>query len=375
MQETVVVLGGRAPAALDLARALARSGRRVVAAESLRWPLTRFSNAVARSVRVAPPRQQTDRFLRDLRAVVREEGAVRVIPTCEEVFYAARATDLPVGSPPMRLLARLHDKAAFASLAASHGLAVPETHRLTSESDLAPFQAESDRWVFKPAFSRFGTATRVPPHSPGTLGALRPTDAAPWVAQRFVAGPVVCAYAVAHAGRLAALAVYRTPYVAGRAGVWFRHERHDAVRAWVEALVAAERITGQVAFDFVERSDRSVVVLECNPRATSGLHLLRDASGFADAVMGEAPPTCIEPPERLAVRLSVPMLMAGRHAGMDAAWRRAWAGSRDALLDPRDPRPALGQLALGAELATVARRAGMSLLDASTHDIAWDGGR
>ena len=97
MQETVVVLGGRAPAPLDLARALPRSGRRVVAAESLRWPLTRFSNAVARSVRVAPPRQQTDRFLRDLRAVVCEEGAVRVIPTCEEVFYAARATDLPVG--------------------------------------------------------------------------------------------------------------------------------------------------------------------------------------------------------------------------------------------------------------------------------------
>ncbi len=370
--ETVVVLGGRAPAALDLARAMAWSGRRVVAAESMAWPLTRVSNAVVRSVRVAPPRQQTDRFLADLRRIVAEERAVCVIPTCEEVFYAACAADLPVFAPPPDVLARLHDKAAFAARVRSLGLGVPETHRIASERDLAPFLRDSDRWVFKPAFSRFGTDTLVPPHRPNSLSAIHPSDAAPWVVQRFEAGEVVCAYAVAHAGRLAALAVYRTPYTAGRAGVWFRHERHDGVRAWVDAFVASEGLTGQVAFDFIERTDRSVVAIECNPRATSGLHLLRDVPGFADAFFA-MPSVPIEPPVGTAVRLSLPMLAAGRRAGFDAPWRQAWRTSCDAVSDARDPRPAFGQVLLGAELAVRARRSGGSLLAASTADIAWNG--
>ena len=367
------MLGGRAPAALDLARALAWSGRRVVVAESMAWPLTRFSNAVARSVRVAPPRHETDRFLADLRRLVAEERAVCVIPTCEEVFYAARAADLPVFAPPPDVLARLHDKAAFAARVRSLGLGVPDTHRIASERDLGPFLADSDRWVFKPAFSRFGTETLVPPHRPNGLRAIHPSETTPWVAQRFERGPVVCAHAVAHAGRLAALAVYRTPYTAGRAGVWFRHERHDGARAWVEAFVDAEGLTGQVAFDLVERPGGAVVAIECNPRATSGLHLLRDAPGFADAFFA-APPVPVEPPEGTAVRLSLPMLFAGRRDGFDGAWRRAWQTSRDAVSDARDPRPALGQALLVAELAARARRTGGSLLAASTADIAWNGG-
>ena len=376
---TIVVTGGRAPAALDLARVFAAAGHRVVSAESVRFPLTRFSGAVARSVRVPSPRA-SPAYAEALGQLAREERAALVVPACEEVFYLARAAlPCPVFAPGFDMLARLHDKDRFAQTAATHGLAVPETRRLTSPADLDAL-GPLGPWVLKPAFSRFGAHAHVPPHPRGVSLAVRPSLVRPWVAQRFVDGPQVCAYAVARAGRLAAYAAYRTPYTAGRAGVWFRHETHAGVRAWVEAFVAAEGLTGQVAFDFIERADGSVVAIECNPRATSGVHLLRHAPGFADAftaalVSPDASTyvgACAEPIAGTAVRLTLPMLAAGR-PGFPSAWRRAFAGSRDAVYDSTDVGPAFGQVLLLAELLTVAARHRSSPLDAATRDLAWDG--
>ena len=364
---TVVVTGGRAPVALCLARHLAAAGCRVVVAESMAWPTTRASLAVALSVRVPPPRQKPAAFLDALERIVRDERASLVVPTCEETFTVARllARGVPVLTSPRDVLARLHDKGAFAATATAAGVRVPETHRLTSRAALAPFL--TDAWVLKPAFSRFGADALVPPHRRRALAALQPTPERPLVAQRFVPGRQVCTYAVAHAGRIVAQAAYATPYAAGRAGVWFRHEPYAEALAMTQRVAAHTGFTGQIALDVIEDADGRAWAIECNPRATSGLHLFRGDPAFARAVLDpDAVRVPVEPVGRDAM-LALPMLAAGAAHGFDRPWRSAFASARDVAWDAGDPLPAAGQLLTQIEAAHQAIR----LLPDESQQQAW----
>ena len=375
---TVILTGGRAPVALDLARHVAQAGCRGGVAASLAFPLTRASRAVARSVRVPPPRQRPEAFLDAVERLADEEDACLIVPTCEETFVLSRglARGLPVFASAPETLARLHDKGRFACAAAAAGLDVPETHRVESRRALAPFL--TDEWVLKPAFSRFGAEALVPPHRPPRVAALRPSMERPYVAQRFVEGRQVCTYSVARAGRIVAHAAYATPYVAGRAGVWFRAEAHPAAFDAARRIVAAERVTGQIALDLVETPDGRVHAIECNPRATSGLHLFRGDPEFARAFLDSeafGPDTRAAPlvPAGGDAMLAGPMLAAGAAHAFDARWRAAFASARDIAWDPADPWPAAGQVITAATFLARALRHRISPLAATTHDIEWNG--
>jgi len=189
----VALTGGRAPATLELARLFARAGHSVFVAESVAWPLTRGSRAVTRSVRVPPPRHDPAGFADALAALMQRERIDLLVPTCEEIFYVALARDRlaqlgQVLVEPLEKLHALHHKGRFAERAARYGLAVPETVLLTSAAELETALAAPGAWVLKPAYSRFGSRTLLPPLTARALAKVRPTPAAPWVAQRFVRG-------------------------------------------------------------------------------------------------------------------------------------------------------------------------------------------
>ncbi|MEE4299565.1 MAG: hypothetical protein V2J24_08990, partial [Pseudomonadales bacterium] len=98
MTTTVLVTLGRLPKGLELARALAGAGCRVIVADPFGWHLTRLSRAVARSVRVTAPNDDAGAFQRDLLRIVAEEGVDRVVPVSEEIFHVAELRDaLPEG--------------------------------------------------------------------------------------------------------------------------------------------------------------------------------------------------------------------------------------------------------------------------------------
>lgn len=369
----VLLTGGRAPATLELARLFRRAGRDVGVADS--WPVTvaGLSRAVSARFLVPSPRFAYQAFEARLSDVARTFLPDVLIPTCEEVFWVARASErlepfTRVFSPTLEALRELHDKGAFARLAERLALRVPPTQVLTSAADLDAVRGDAERLVFKPAFSRFGTRTLIRP-SASALRHVTPSERAPWVAQAFVPGREVCAYGVAVRGRLRALAVYESRFRAGRASVVFEAERNDAVRTWVQAFVERAGAHGQLAFDFMQDGRGAVWALECNPRLTSGVHLLRDVEGFAGVFL-EADGPLLEP--RPGARSALKAAMLG-----GAVWQRggasAFVRSRDVLFELPDPLPALAQPLLTAQIAWRAVRSGTSLLGATTHDIQWDG--
>lgn len=380
--ETILLLGGRAPATLELARGFYQAGHRVVVAESASVSLTVASRVVSKSYALPPPAQNLQGFGKALKGIIQQENVNFLVPTCEEIFHLARVRHhLPescrVFASPLAELHAVHHKGLFVEKARGYGLAVPETWVVTTPAEIEPFLATSTEWVFKPAYSRFAAKTLICPAAKRVMKTVQPTGSLPWVVQKFVAGRQICTYSVVHEGRFTAHCAYPTEWTAGQgATVAFRSIEHAASRAWVEAFVAASGWTGQIAFDFIEHEDGSVVAIECNPRATSGVHLLASHPHWIRSYL-ESDSPCIVPVPGFGAMVGGGMLFYGlptvRTRAQWQAWLQTVAHSRDALWRRDDPKPWLWQwVALGAFVGRGVRLR-ISPLEATTWDIEWNG--
>ena len=376
MYKRILLTGGRAPATLELARAFHRAGHTVFMAESLRGHLSGPSAALAKNFLVPPPRQQTRAFLDALEKIVHENKIDLVIPTCEEVFYVAMGRDrFPAFVEPLEKLRPLHNKWDFIRTANALALPVPETMLIESRVRLTSAFERWPRFVLKPVYSRFAARTLICPTYQQALSAL--TFDSRWVAQEFIAGTQVCTYSVCQHGRITAHTAYRSDFTAGQgATILFRHVNHAATFDWVTKFVAATAFTGQIAFDFIEAADGRVVALECNPRATSGIHLLAREPRFVDSFF-DASASCVTPSSSSSSMLLSGMLVYGLPAALKkrqlGKWLSAFLSSRDTIFDPRDLSPFFLQARSIFYYLRLAREKGISPLEASTFDIEWNG--
>ena len=374
----ILLTGGRAPVTLDLARAFHRAGHTVFMAESLRGHVSQPSAAVKANFVVPAPRQEPEAFLAALKNIIEENQVELLIPTCEEVFHIAKGlNDLPcrVFTEPLAKLDGYHNKWKFVVKAGECDLRVPESMLIMRQDDLLYAYAHWSKVVLKPVYSRFAARTLILPSLKQALSTL--TFSEPWIAQEYIEGSQFCSYSVCHNGRITAHAVYPTIFTAGQgATIAFQSVEHAAIYEWVRTFVEHYNVTGQMAFDFIQTADGHVTALECNPRATSGLHLLTDNPQFVEAFFN-AETDCVTPYAHTSRMLGTAMLMYGFPAslfnGRLGAWLRTFFHSDDVILDFHDPLPFLLQLRSILAYMNLGRRQGISALEASTFDIEWNG--
>lgn len=384
----ILLTGGRAAATLDLARALWRAGHRVVLAESMAWHLSRGSRAIARHYRVPGAALDPAGFVAGVERIVRAERIDLVIPTCEEIFCMAAAKErlersCRVLCPPLEQLARLHDKARFVQLVRSCGLLAPDTICVTSRRDLELHLAKAlqagRQVVLKPVFSRFAARVVVRPRGPQDLGQVAPTPDDPWLIQDFVAGRQICTFGIAQDGRLLAHAAYATRYTLGvGATVHFVADLDPRVLGWVQQLVAAQGFSGQIAFDLIEDDQGQLWAIECNPRLTSGVHLLVHEKALVDAYLGRQESLLLAhaaAPAMLGISMLLCLRQSARTRQEFARWWRDFWGARDVARSWLDPLPMVWSRFAGlAGILLRARRLGISSQQAATYDMEWNGG-
>jgi hypothetical protein len=386
MKRTFLLTGARAPVTLDLARALSRAGHRVIGAESLPHALSRRSNAFAAFHSVPAPNDGPEAFRHAIGRIIEQEGVEVLVPTCEEVFHLApmRAEGsrrLLMWFDQPEMLRRLHSKVEFNSLALEAGLAVPFTFRATGPEELrsAIEAIGGDRVVLKPEYSRFATRTLIldRPDALRTVPDL--ANGTAWCVQEFLPGKEYCSYSLAREGRLLAHLTYSHEFKAGRgAGICFESVPQPAIRDWVDAFVRRTGFTGQIAFDFIEDETGQVRALECNPRATSGLHLFAGHEGFSELLAGAAPDLEPAAPSvgssaqlRLAMLVyGLPSVRSWHRLGL---WCSIFFGAREVVFDRRDPLPFLDQFISFYQLIRAGLREEVTPLEASTRDIEWNG--
>jgi hypothetical protein len=376
MAERVLVTGARAVSALDLARGLRAAGFEPHLADCVPARLARWSNSAGPVHRYASPVARPGAFAADLRTLIARLEPRWIIPACEEVFHlsalaVAEGWSDRLLAPDPKVLATLHAKDRFAALCARLSLPVPETRTTTGTAGLAAAAAAMGDVVVKPVWSRFGGRTRISP-SPADLAALGPTPEQPWVVQRRIVGEEVSFYAVCHAGRITAFAAYASDWRLPGGAAYVFHpapaRTAEALHAMAEVL-AAETGTGQIACDALVDDQGQPWLIECNPRATSGVHLFGRSTAFGLALVGQGEAT----PDDRSRHLGPALWRYGLPRGRLAAWRDQRRDGLDALTLPGDRGPLAGALADTFGFTLRALRRNQSLTAAMTADIEWNG--
>ncbi len=378
----ILLTGGRAPAALELARAFHGAGHTVFMAESLRGHLSQPSAAIKANFVVPAPRQEQDAFIIALKKIIEQNQIDLLIPTCEEIFHVAmRRDELPckVFTESIQKLDQVHNKWNFIVNAADYGLAMPETMLITSLDNLLHAYAHWRELVLKPMYSRFASQTLILPPLREASSTLTLHSNAPWVAQGYIRGKEICTYSICHNGRITAHTAYPSTFTAGQgATIVFQHIDHSAIFNWVKTFVAKNNFTGQIAFDFIQNPEGQIFALECNPRATSGVHLLASHPQFVEAFLNPYL-NCIFPIDSNSHMLSAAMLIYGLPTALKKnnvrQWLKTFFASNDVILNYTDPLPFLLQFRSLLAYWKLAREKKISLIEASTFDIEWNGER
>lgn len=343
----ILLTGTRAPATLDLARRLWREGHRVIGADSLTYPLGSFSKAFAIHHRIPSARFDRAGFGAALLRIIEEEKVDLLWPTCEEIFaiasrHAEFAQHTRVMCDPIEVLEPLHHKLKFAHFV---GTAAPESWAANE----AP---TGNELVWKPFYSRFAVRTRI---------GKPPRNRSGWMAQKFIEGEEFSSWALCQGGEVRTLTFYECPARAGRgAGCAFDPIWDESAAEFVTGTARRLSFTGSLAFDFIRDRSGRFHVIECNPRLTSGIHVL-DKSVSITGLLEKA--TTL-PPEMAPAQLRLPTLLSRPLV--------AWT-SPDVIGAPDDPGPRAGQVRSFLEFAGIALKQRISLTAATTFDLEYNG--
>jgi hypothetical protein len=282
-----------------------------------------------------------------------------------------------VFTEPLDKLDVFHSKWNFVIGAGECDLLVPDTMLIMNEDALLSAFAHWKELVLKPVYSRFAARTLMRPTLKQAFATLTFDPKEPWVAQQMIHGRQFCSYSVCQNGRITAHATYPTTFTAGRgAAIAFQSVEHRGIFQWVRTFVKHFNVTGQMAFDFVETPNGKVIGLECNPRATSGAHLLTSNPKFVEAFFNPEM-DCVTPEAHSACMLATGMLVYGLPTawknGNLSAWWQTFLHSDDVIFDPKDPLPFLLQARSILAYMKLGRKEKISALEASTFDIEWNG--
>ncbi|MEZ5782158.1 MAG: hypothetical protein R3D70_11115 [Rhizobiaceae bacterium] len=292
-QKRVLITGGRMPVSVQMAQIFMQAGARVHVADSTRHVI---ADALSECTthRLPGARGNMHAYGAAVEDLVRQWDIDIVVPVGEEIFHLAAAREtgyaIPLFAPPLATLRLLHDKSTFIELARSRGLAVPETWVLKRRKDVDDLAERSGELVLKPCFSRFGARTKIGVKI-SELDDVVPSAHYPWVAQERLDGEEFCAYAVAVNGKLAAFSAYRPSHrIAKSAAFYFEPCKLPDGERIAAVLAAATAFTGQISLDFIRIPEGTLLPIECNPRATSGLHFFWDQPELATAILRATAP-------------------------------------------------------------------------------------
>jgi predicted ATP-grasp superfamily ATP-dependent carboligase len=379
MTRTVLLTLGRLPKALDLARGFKALGWRVIVAEPFRWHLTRTSRAVAKSYQVTAPAEDSAKYLSDLLRIITQEGVTLVVPVSEEILHASflRASLPPyvrLFAMPSSVLLGLHNKRTFVDACQSYGVSAPTTKLLGEAGDHA--MAEQTDFIVKPVFSCSGR---------GVVFCLRgaalpaPSTNEPLIVQAWVKGQVLSTFTLAHKGSVRTTVVYRGAVMSGSVAVCFERvlpsdPHHAPVAQWVQQFVQASGFSGFISFDLVVDAQGQAHGIECNPRATSGLHFV-NARDLATAVADPASTAPIAFRNQHLMQQFYPCLTEVQKSMLGSGPfqqnLRRFLQARDVTWSVSDPLPFLTMPLTASQIIWLSMRAGTTFGEVATLDVGW----
>ncbi len=360
-KNTILILGARAPIALELARSFHAHNWQVIMVDAQHWTLARWSRSVAHYEVVPPPAFELEPFKNKIISIIKKYNVKYCLPNCEEVFYISKIkNELPckVWTMEIEVMDLLHNKLKFSEYAKNY-FNVPQT---IPASEFVDWKNTSE-YVFKPVYSRFASETLIRPSQEKVQAAMeQPKD---WIAQEFIKGKEICVYSIFDEGVLKGFAAYHPLYRYGQgSGIYFQSVFNEIILKQVEYFGLKLNYTGQLCFDFIIKNEIPFV-LECNPRGTSGAHLIGEE--LATCFLGGSPIILRETVSPKAIKFALWIEYP------EMVFSKTYKKAEDVIYKKNDVLPLLLQPLSLLELFYLKFKKRKSLLKVMTEDIEWNG--
>jgi predicted ATP-grasp superfamily ATP-dependent carboligase len=378
----ILLTFARSPLTLDLARQLQAAGHRVLTVDSIKTPLCRYSNAVHKNFHVpSPSAGGLNAYLDALLKIVREESVDLLIPIFEEGAAISKYRELfpsscSIFAPSFALFQQLHNKWQFQCTVKEAGLSAVHSELIVDRNTLESLNWKTP-YLIKACYSRGSQSIlKLQPGSPIPKLAVSPNT--PYIAQKWLEGEKYCSYSVCHQGTPFAHAVYPVQYaIDGNSCVMFEAVDHPEIIEWINTFVKTTHYTGQIAFDFIQTRDKTLYAIECNPRATSGLHLFEKGDRLDQALFG-LNKRLIAPKSGIKRQIAMGMLLYGwkKSSLPNNRWKtflKDFCTIQDVVLRKDDVKPFLLKPFIFAGLYKAARKLKLPLPEFFTYDHHWNG--
>lgn len=376
----VLLTGARSYLALELARNFHGDGHEVLGADTSSFHVTRFSNAVSKFIVIPSPRFSKEAFLEKLLKIVEEEHIDLLIPMWEEAVYLSEHLDrfpksCKVFCSSFDVMHMLHNKWLFMEKLKSFNMTVPRSYLLKSEKDLdtIPFTTP---YVVKACYCR--AADHIKKTIPPKLPSIKIDAKNPWIAQEYLEGKRFCSYSVCYQGKLLGHTAYPVQYTLdGNSCIAFEAIKHPEIQKWVNTFIEKMNYTGQIGFDFIETEaeTNNLYAIDCNPRATCGIHLFNSKDQIIQAFLNETT-TTISPEIGSTQQIAVAMLIYGLKEAVKekafSAYVKKLFTTKDVIFSSNDLRPFLSQPIILISYLIRSFREGLSLPDLFTYDLDWN---
>ncbi len=369
MSKRILITGARSPVAVDWAQCLMKQNHQVIMTDCSRFPLGRFLKGIKGYLKTPSPKQAFAKYRTAILDIIDSRQIDIIIPTCEEVFYLAKLKaerpDINWFMPDSGLLYRLHNKMqVFDTLTDLPHIKRPKTELIISTQQLHPDPAS----ILKPVYSRFGTDI-IRNITSDAIATMDVSTSSPWVKQQKLNGRSICLYALFCNGKLIAHQSYLPRYcVNNSAATYFEPVSDNRMEAFLAKFGTKHRFHGQVSFDFIEQKDE-LYVIECNPRATSGLHLMTEQLNWDN----EGLEKMIAQPLKAKHMGFTMLLSAGPQSFLSKKSWQDYYSAPCAIDCNRYPVSGCGITLSSLELLSNAIRQKRSLSAATTFDIEWNG--
>lgn len=377
--KNILLTGGRAPVCLHLARLFTSAGHRVYVADSMKQHVCRHSKFVKKSFITEKPTLNPGAFIHDLITIIKNEKIDLLIPTCEEIFYISSFVTIlkeycDVFVESIEILEILHNKYQFIEKVKEFSLPYPHTIFVDSKEKLEEIIQCTDKdMVIKPVYSRFSSNVFFIKNDKKWIPEIRISTENPWVIQQMIKGTQFCTYSIIQKGNIVAHSSYATEFSAGGgATIAFKHTHHEEIDKWIGSFVKKINFTGQIAFDFIVTNDGQAYPIECNPRATSGIHLFTKNEHLEKAFLGETK-DLILPNKKTQYMISLAMLIYGWQGKNFKHWMHTFFHAKDVLFHKQDWVPFFYQFITYGYFIAHSKKHGISVMQSSTYDIEWNG--
>jgi len=351
-------------------------GHTVYVVDPMTYHVCKFSRAVKKSYRSPAPHDDGAGYLDAVRKAIAESNIQLVIPMHEEIFILSQYEDVSkiMFAPSFSTLIGLHNKWEFSEMCVNAGLDVPPTVLFRTMEEFKAFDFSQKEYALKPVFGRAKKGVfHVKPNE--EIPKIEIEDTCHYIAQEWIPGKQLCSYGVARDGQLKACSIYPViDTIDGSSCVYFQSIDHPKIKMFMERLAQHYNLTGQLAFDFIEAEDGKCYVIECNPRATSGIHLFKHTNWLSEAFTN--PLSDRHDAKEGWARQLLPGMLMWEHKDISKKQRaqhmKRLAKTRDVTFAKTDPGPAIMQPVLYISYAKRCHEKNLILKELFQWDMLWE---